>query len=270
MPNLHLRVQDLDHPGADLFFRLVGNGKATLKEGILQCTRGLYSPNYSLSPKITQITLTLRSFSGVAYTFGAPSNPFEHKEIHFSLDHIVNTHSKFDGDKDKRTREEIQGVLTHELVHCYQWNAKGTCPGGLIEGIADFIRLRASLSPPHWKHSNSGKWDAGYEKTAFFLDWIDHRQPPAPRYSTKPKSTPSSLPSLPAPSPSPLPGGCSRPAETLLRPGLYNPQDKVPKDTIVQRLNAWMREREYVEGKIWIEVTGKTVDELWKEYCSCH
>jgi len=136
MPNLHLRVQDLDHPGADLFFRLVGNGKATLKEGILQCIRGLYGPNYSLGPKITQITLTLRSFSGVAYTFGAPSIPFEHKEIHFSLDHIVNTHSKFDGDKDKRTREEIQGVLTHELVHCYQWNAKGTCPGGLIEGIA--------------------------------------------------------------------------------------------------------------------------------------
>jgi hypothetical protein len=28
------------------------------------------------------------------------------------------------------------GVLVHEIVHCYQYDAKGTCPGGLIEGIA--------------------------------------------------------------------------------------------------------------------------------------
>lgn len=50
------------------------------------------------------------------------------KEIHFSLDHIKNSES--------RAKAEIEGVLTHEVVHCYQYNAKGTAPGGFIEGIA--------------------------------------------------------------------------------------------------------------------------------------
>ena len=43
---------------------------------------------------------------------------------------------------------------------------------------SDFVRLRASLAPPHWKRStpsDSDKWDAGYERTAFFLDWIEVR-----------------------------------------------------------------------------------------------
>ena len=50
------------------------------------------------------------------------------KEIHFSLNHIKNSES--------RAKDEINGVLTHEVVHCFQYNAKGTAPGGLIEGIA--------------------------------------------------------------------------------------------------------------------------------------
>lgn len=61
---------------------------------------------------------------GVAYTTGSHTE----KEIHFSLDHIKNSKS--------RAKEEIEGVLTHEVVHCFQHNGKGTVPGGLIEGIA--------------------------------------------------------------------------------------------------------------------------------------
>ena len=36
------------------------------------------------------------------------------------------------------------------------------------------MRLRAGLSPPHWKPSPQGKkWDQGYETTAYFLDYVD-------------------------------------------------------------------------------------------------
>lgn len=74
---------------------------------------------------------------GVAHTFGSPT----HKEIHFSLDHIRNSES--------RARDEILGVLTHEMVHCYQYNGLGKCPGGLIEGIAGRSSLvRAARTPP--------------------------------------------------------------------------------------------------------------------------
>ena len=102
---------------------------------------------------------------GVAYTTGSELDG-DHKEIHFSLDYI-------NGIPSARQKDEIQGVLVHEMVHCWQWNAVGTAPGGLIEGIADFVRLKAGLSPPHWKKEGGGNWDAGYQHTGYFLEWIE-------------------------------------------------------------------------------------------------
>ena len=62
--------------------------------------------------------------AGVAHTFGSPTT----KEIHFSLDHIRNSQS--------RAKDEILGVLVHEMVHCYQYDGQGRTTGGLVEGIA--------------------------------------------------------------------------------------------------------------------------------------
>jgi len=62
-----------------------------------------------------------------------------------------------------------------ELVHCYQYNGEGHAPGGLIEGIADYVRLKAGFVPPHWKRE-AGKnveWDVGYQTTGYFLDWVE-------------------------------------------------------------------------------------------------
>ncbi|KAK0474558.1 hypothetical protein IW261DRAFT_1422849 [Armillaria novae-zelandiae] len=40
----------------------------------------------------------------------------------------------------------------------------------------DFVRLYADLAPPHWSpHSVPDKWDAGYQHTACFLDWLETR-----------------------------------------------------------------------------------------------
>jgi hypothetical protein len=40
----------------------------------------------------------------------------------------------------------------------------------------DYVRLRACLDPPHWKPTKGDKWDAGYETTAYFLDWLERRR----------------------------------------------------------------------------------------------
>lgn len=50
---------------------------------------------------------------------------------------------------------------------------RGTAPGGLIEGIADYVRLRAGLAPPHWNPKGGKRWDEGYSVTGYFLDWIE-------------------------------------------------------------------------------------------------
>ena len=92
---------------------------------------------------VQTIELVLRPMDGVAYTTGSETA----KEIHFACQHIVNSAD--------RCADEIRGVLVHEVVHCFQYNGRGTCPGGLIEGIAGvyssffFSNLAKLLVTPH-------------------------------------------------------------------------------------------------------------------------
>ena len=68
---------------------------------------------------------------GVANTSGTRT----HKEIRLSLDYVLKTRD--------RAADEITGVLVHEVVHCFQYDARGTCPGGLIEGVAGALCVLA-------------------------------------------------------------------------------------------------------------------------------
>lgn len=104
---------------------------------------------------------------GVAYTRGKELDD-DHKEIHLSTKYITSI-------KPELLKREITGVIVHEMVHCWQWNGCGEAPGGLIEGIADWVRLRADLAPPHWKRVCGDRWDAGYQFTAWFLDWLEDK-----------------------------------------------------------------------------------------------
>ncbi|KAJ9285015.1 hypothetical protein DTO027B5_7441 [Paecilomyces variotii] len=198
-PTLRLHIQDLHHPAASAFLRLVPDLAAVLDTALAQIITHLYSPspssNNAFTPSIPptrSVTIILRDFSGVAYTTGTDLDN-DHKEIHFSLSYIRTATTYPD------PRKELVGVLTHELVHCYQHttppppppppssfpsntspnenNNHLRPPGGLIEGIADFVRLKAHLDPPHWKRPSSAtdrpdRWDAGYQHTAFFA-WLE-------------------------------------------------------------------------------------------------
>lgn len=169
LPKLLLEIRDLTHPGSRAFLSSVVPTTA-VKFAVNRVLDLLYiSPKYPTTtvPGTRSITLILRSMGGVAYTTGTELDD-DHKEIHFSIEYI-------DGIAKSRKSNEILGVLTHEVVHCYQYNGHGTCPGGLIEGIADWVRLNSNLSPPHWKRETSGRWDAGYQHTGYFLDYLEKR-----------------------------------------------------------------------------------------------
>ncbi|KAJ7054037.1 peptidase of plants and bacteria-domain-containing protein [Mycena amicta] len=181
LPKFSLRVEDLAHPGAALFFSALSNPTQdkhqqhssdgpleALRYAVISVFEWLYAVPECAPTNVKEILLVLRPMDGVAYTFGS----HHEKEIHFSLNHIENSKA--------RAREEILGVLVHEVVHCYQHNANGTAPGGFIEGVADYVRLHATLAPPHWRRaapSRDDHWDAGYERTAFFLDWLESTSP---------------------------------------------------------------------------------------------
>ncbi|KAK9988492.1 hypothetical protein SO802_028731 [Lithocarpus litseifolius] len=77
--------------------------------------------------------------------------------------------------------EDIDGVAyavnneIYEMTHIWQWNGNGRSPpGGLIEGIPDFVRLKSGYVPSHWVQPGKGdRWDQGYDVTAWFLDYLN-------------------------------------------------------------------------------------------------
>jgi len=161
IPKLSFRIDNLSHPGSDIFLKSV-DPLSAMRSAVVDSLSWLYISQ--TAPKNVQsITLILRPMPGVAHTTGSVHD----KEIHLSLDYIATVAS--------RAHDEILGVLTHEAVHCFQYNGLGSCPGGLIEGIADYVRLRADLAPPHWRQRGGEKWDAGYETTGYFLAWIEEQ-----------------------------------------------------------------------------------------------
>lgn len=167
---IRLHLDDVSHPATAQFLKLP-NCADLLQYAIEQVHHHLYK--YHGKPQaVRSVTLIVEHMGGVAYTTGIALDDL-HKEIHMSLEYI--SHSMND---PVRFRDECTGVITHEMVHCYQHNGLGTAPGGLIEGIADYVRLKAGLAPPHWKRGkeDSGeKWDEGYQKTAFFLEWLEDK-----------------------------------------------------------------------------------------------
>ena len=169
---LRLRVNDLTHPGALIFFNAIHPINA-LADAVTVVLQTLYTPfeNTETVPSTRSVSLVLRPFKekgAVAYTTGSELDD-DDNEIHINLAYLeLQSKKSLQGQRD-----EISGVLVHEMVHCWQWNASGTAPGGLCEGIADFVRLRAGLSPPHWKKVFDCDWDAGYERTGYFLEWIE-------------------------------------------------------------------------------------------------
>ncbi|KAF9486421.1 plant basic secretory protein [Pholiota conissans] len=153
-PKLKLRVDDLAHEGTVVFFSAVQPG-AVLRRAVDASIRWLYPPGKAPT-HVEQVLLVLTPMEGVAHTSGTRT----HKEIRLSLDYIYACRD--------RAEAEITGVLVHEMVHCFQHDAGGTCPGGLIEGIADYVRLNEGLAPPHWMQQEGNGWDSGYETTAQF------------------------------------------------------------------------------------------------------
>ncbi|KAK5700716.1 signal recognition particle subunit srp68 [Elasticomyces elasticus] len=163
-PKIRLHLDDISHDGSSVFLSNI-KGNEDLEQQVQNVLNLLYDHD-TPQPGTRSVTFVLRAYQGLAYTTGIELDE-DHKEIHINLDYIA----KLKGEP----RHEILGVICHELVHCFQWAAEGTCNGGLIEGVADYVRLNAGLAAKHWRQEANGKWDGGYQHTGYFLQYLEER-----------------------------------------------------------------------------------------------
>ncbi|TMX03410.1 hypothetical protein EJD97_016490 [Solanum chilense] len=147
-------------PGGARFNREIGAQYS--KQTLAAATSFIWNILQQNSPadrkNVQKINMYVDDMGGVAYAVG--------NEIHVSARYI----QSYSGN----VKREITGVLYHENTHIWQWNGNGRAPGGLIEGIAEYVRLKAGYAPSHWVKPGQGdRWDQGYDVTARFLDYCN-------------------------------------------------------------------------------------------------
>lgn len=68
------------------------------------------------------------------------------------------------------------GLMYHEMTHIFQWSGEGTAPGGLTEGVAEYVKIKAGYGRGS-KPGEGERWDEGYDVTARFLEYCDSLKP---------------------------------------------------------------------------------------------
>ncbi|KAK1426330.1 hypothetical protein QVD17_15001 [Tagetes erecta] len=98
---------------------------------------------------------------------GAIAMSWGNNKINFSSVFI----SEYTGDDLKYI---YTGILYHEMTHAFQWDGEGRAPIGLLEGVAEYTKLKANYPQPGFAKPGEGdRWDQGYECTARFLEYCD-------------------------------------------------------------------------------------------------
>ncbi|KAL3515330.1 hypothetical protein ACH5RR_022232 [Cinchona calisaya] len=99
---------------------------------------------------------------------------FDGNVVAYAVNNEIHVNARFIQGNPNDAITGFTGVVYHEMTHIWQWNGNGQAPSGLIDGIADFVRLKAGYAPSNWAQPGQGdKWDHGYDVTARFLDYCN-------------------------------------------------------------------------------------------------
>ncbi|KAK6121542.1 hypothetical protein DH2020_044715 [Rehmannia glutinosa] len=69
----------------------------------------------------------------------------------------------------------FSSLMYHEMTHVFQWHGNFTAPGGLTEGIADYVMVKSNIyeKEKYTKFGSGSRWDEGYGVTERFLEYCD-------------------------------------------------------------------------------------------------
>jgi hypothetical protein len=174
MPGFELQIDPDAGADASIFTDAVPDPEALVREVGVRVCRVLYRKPAEVR-KATHLTLLIKDDPLPGWKSGDGAQI----TVMISTGHLADVKAK-GGD----VLTEIKGILHHEMTHMYQNDDKapgeGTYAslGNVIEGVADFVRIRSGFPPDGAVPTKTGVWDSeGYWKPAFFLLWIDDQYP---------------------------------------------------------------------------------------------
>ncbi|MEQ3529079.1 basic secretory protein-like protein [Pseudoalteromonas sp. XMcav11-Q] len=172
-PVIEVKKELPEHPGQLALERAVPDLNALIHEISLKIAKRLFN-------NVTEINV-FEHVTFITGDFDAPASKAgegKFMELRFDVKHIAN----LEGLGDEAIRNEVIGVLWHELTHGYNnVPAEGEYRPGTdyhtyLEALANFIRIDAG----YLEHRRGGvRWmehynvDA-YDQTAFFFEWVEN------------------------------------------------------------------------------------------------
>ncbi|MBQ4849655.1 basic secretory protein-like protein [Pseudoalteromonas sp. MMG012] len=170
-PSVTFERKQPTHPGQVALERVMPDLESVIQDISLKIAKRLFD-------NVTQInTFESVTFITDEYDFpAAKGGSDKHMELMFDLNHIA----KLESQGDDALREEILGVLWHELTHGYNNSPKtgqyitGTDYHTYLESLANFIRIEAGF----YEYARANiTWvkdynEDAYNQTSFFLEWV--------------------------------------------------------------------------------------------------
>ena len=173
-PSVSFLVEEPDHEGQAALERVMPDLEELIHDISLDIAKILYKDITEI-PVFKSVTFVTKDYEYPASKGDKDGDP-QHMVLTFDVKHIANKAA----DGDEALRNEILGVLWHELTHGYNSSPRtggyveGTDYHSYTEGLADYIRIKAGYN----EHKRGGigwieSWnDSAYNQTSFFIEWV--------------------------------------------------------------------------------------------------
>ena len=180
-PEVDFKDEATDLEGSAIFHAAIPDVTRMMKDQCLAVCKELYSNNNDKRNNFTSLHLILQNDpKGVAGKWGDATSI----SIGVSAQYVASFYHK-NGNNYNLLLKEIQGILSHEGTHGYQYSPKncGDYDGkstdwGLVEGEADGVRAEITNWTPTRYPKKGRNWNSGYETGGFFLAWCKQTKKP--------------------------------------------------------------------------------------------
>ena len=180
-PEVDFKDEATELEGSAIFHTAIPDVTRMMKDLCLAVCKELYSDNHDMRTNFISLHLILQNDpKGVAAKWGDSTSI----SIGVSAQYVASFYHK-NGNSYLLLLKEIQGILSHEGTHGYQYSPKncGEYDGkstnwGLIEGEADGVRAEITNWTPTRYPKKGRNWNSGYETCGFFLSWCKQTKKP--------------------------------------------------------------------------------------------